>query len=186
MRTAVWVACGALAAVIAWYARPHRYPGGPATAFAAGLCGGFLGGAAVILIAGRDALPSALSIYGALVGTITLLDLTERASSAPVQQPGHPTLAGLWSWTLRFDPALLAILAAATTGTAFDSPLAGIISGAGALALTSGQRHRAAFLTRQEPAQPSTQRVTHRDDRSGAPPPGLGRTSRRSTAPGSS
>ena len=139
MTTAAWLVCGALAAAMAWYARPQRYPGGPATACASGLCGGFLGGAAVILIAGRDGLLPALSIYGALVGAITLLSLVERASGGHVQQPRHATLARLWSWTLRLDPMLLAILAAATAGTASNSPIAGILSGAGALALMSGQ-----------------------------------------------
>jgi uncharacterized membrane protein YeaQ/YmgE (transglycosylase-associated protein family) len=154
MRTAAWVACGTLAAAMAWYARPQRYPGGPATACAAGSCGGFLGGAAVILIAGRDGLVPALSIYGALVGAITLLDLTERASGGHVQQPRHATLAGLWSRMVQLDPVLLTILAAATAGTASNSPLAGILSGAGVLALTSCQRNRTAFLTRRSRGSP--------------------------------
>src|SRR5664279_5282109 len=106
---AAWIACGALAAATAWLARPYSYPGGPATAAATGLSGGFFSGDAVIILGGDHALP-ALSIYGAAVGAIVALDLAARTSVTPDGPPRSHTLARLWSWAILADPVLLAAL----------------------------------------------------------------------------
>jgi hypothetical protein len=100
MMVAAWLGCGTLAAIIACSGRPHAYPGGPATTLAAALCGGFLGGAFVILLARRHGVFPAISVYGASVGAIVMLDLAERASGLdrrPATEPpdGMAVVLGL-------------------------------------------------------------------------------------------
>lgn len=149
MTVPAWLACGALAAALAWSAQPQRYPGGPLSALAAGLSGGFLGGAFVILIAGRHGALLPFSVYGAAVGATVLLDLSERTSTPGQESPGAGTLAWLWSWALLLDPVLLAILIGATTGSALHSPLLGTLASLASILLIAWQRHHGAPLLRR-------------------------------------
>ena len=148
MTVAIWLGCGILAAAIAWLARPDGYRGGPATALAAGLCGGFLGGALVILIAGDRGLRPALSVYGAAVGAVVLLDLAERTSGSAGGSPGNATLAWLWSCACLLDPLLLAAIVGATIGAATESVPVGALAGLVTVLLFSWQRNHGTVVTR--------------------------------------
>jgi uncharacterized membrane protein YeaQ/YmgE (transglycosylase-associated protein family) len=141
MMVAAWLACGLLACAIAWSARAHAYPGGPATALAAGLCGGFLGGAFVILIAGRHGALPALSVYGAAVGAIVLLDLAERASGAASEPPRTAALEWLWSWAVMLEPLMLAAIVGLTFGAAAGSAPLGVLAGLASILLLYGHRN---------------------------------------------
>ena len=143
---AAWIACGALAAATAWLARPYSYPGGPASAAATGMFGGFLGGETVIMTAG--ALP-ALSIYGAAVGAIVLLDLAERTSRTQDGPPRSETLARLWSWAILVDPVLLAALIGITLAVTADSPLLGTLVAVATICLIYWQRNHGTYLPRR-------------------------------------
>jgi uncharacterized membrane protein YeaQ/YmgE (transglycosylase-associated protein family) len=148
MTAAIWLGCGLVAGAIAWLARPDGYRGGPATALTAGLCGGFLGGALVILIAGEDGLRPALSVYGAAVGAIALLDLAERTSGSAGGSPRDTTLAWLWACACRLDPLLLAATVGATIGAATESAPVGALAGLATVLLCYRQPNHGAMVTR--------------------------------------
>lgn len=149
MIVAVWLACGALAAALAWSARPDSYPGGRAVALAAGLCGGFLGGAMVILIDGSHGPRPSLSVFGAAARAILLLDLAERTSGSRGGPARSATLAWLWSWALLLDPLLLVVVIAATAGAAADSVVIGVLSGLAIVLVMYWQRNYGTFLLRR-------------------------------------
>ena len=146
---AVWLGCGTLAAVVGWLGRPHGYPGGPATALAAGLCGAFLGGAFVILTAGRRGALPAVSVYGASVGAIMMLDLAERASGSIGGQARSLPMAWLWSWACLLDPLLLAALIGITLGAKVHSPALGLLVGVAAMPLLYWRRNRGMIAVRR-------------------------------------
>jgi len=139
---AAWLGCGTLAAMVAWSGRPHAYPGGRATALAAGLCGGFLGGALVILVARRHGVLPVMSVYGASVGAIVMLDLAERVSGSIAGPARSRSMAWLWSWACLLDPLLLATLIGATLGARVHSPPLGLLIGVAAMPLLYSQRNR--------------------------------------------
>ena len=144
-----WLGCGTLAAIVAWSGRPHAYPGGRATALAAGLCGGFLGGAFVILVARRHGVLPAMSVYGASVGALVMLDLAERASGSIGGPAGTLPMAWLWSWACLLEPLLLAALIGMTLGAKAHSPALGLLVGVAAMPLLYWQRNRAMLAVRR-------------------------------------
>lgn len=146
---AAWLGCGTLAAIIAWAGRPHAYPGGPATALAAALCGGFLGGAFVILLARRHGVFPAISVYGASVGAIVMLDLAERASGSIDGPPRSLPMAWLWYWACLIAPLLLAALVGITLGARAHSPALGLLIGVAAMPLLYWQRNRGLIARRR-------------------------------------
>jgi uncharacterized membrane protein YeaQ/YmgE (transglycosylase-associated protein family) len=116
-------------------------PSGAATALATGLCGGFLGGALVVLMVGSHGALRLLSFYGSLVGATVLLDLAETSGDWSSQTDRQPLLAALWSWACLLDPFLLASVTGATTSMASDPlPLGGLAS-AGASVLFYAYRN---------------------------------------------
>jgi uncharacterized membrane protein YeaQ/YmgE (transglycosylase-associated protein family) len=148
MKIGIWLACGTLASAVAWSARAQSYPGGPLSAVAAGVSGGFLGGALVTLIAGSKGLLSSLSVYGAIVGAIIVLDLAERTSGSLAGAPRTSTIAWLWSWALLLDPLLLALMVAATVGARVASVLIGTLAGLLIILAMYWQRNHGALLVR--------------------------------------
>jgi uncharacterized membrane protein YeaQ/YmgE (transglycosylase-associated protein family) len=142
MMVEVWLGCGILAALVAWSAHPPGYPGGLATALVAGLCGGFLGGAFVILTAGRHGALPAMSVFGASVGAIVLLDLAERTSGSAESPPRRLPMAWLWSWACLIAPLLLAVLIGIALGARAHSPPLGLLIGIAAMPLLYWQRDR--------------------------------------------
>jgi hypothetical protein len=146
---AAWLGCGTLAAIVAWSGRPDAYPGGPATALAAGLCGGFLGGAFVILVARRHGVLPAMSVYGASVGAIVMLDLAERASGSIGGPARSFPMAWLWSWACLLEPLLLAALIGITLGAKAHSPALGLLIGVAAMPLLYWQRNRGMIAVRK-------------------------------------
>ena len=139
---AAWLGCGILAAIIAWSGRSHGYPSGPGTALAAGLCGGFLGGALMILTAGRRGALPAMSVYGASVGAVVMLDLAERISGRIEGAGPNRLMAWLWSWLCLLDPLLLAAAIGITLGARVHSPPLGLLVGVAAMPLLYWPRNR--------------------------------------------
>ena len=139
---AAWLGCGTLAATVAWLGRPHAYPGGRATGLAAGLCGGFLGGAFVILVARRHGVLPLISVYGATVGAIVMLDLAQWASGSIGGPARSLAMAWLWSWACLIDPLLLAALIGITLAARVHSPPLGLLIGVAAMPLLYWQRDR--------------------------------------------
>lgn len=146
---AAWLGCGTLAATVAWSGQPNRYPGGRATALAAGLCGGFLGGAFVILVARRHGVLPLISVYGASVGAIVMLDLAERASGSVEGPARNLRMAWAWSWACLIDPLLLGALIGITLGARLHSPPLGLLIGVAAMPLLYWQRNRGMIALRR-------------------------------------
>jgi hypothetical protein len=142
MMVAAWLGCGTVAATVAWSGRPHAYHGGRATALAAGLCGGFLGGAFVILVARRHGVLPLISVYGATVGAIVMLDLAQWASGSAEGPAGSIPMGWLWSWACLIGPLLLAALIGITLGARTRSPALGVLIGVAAMPLLYWQRNR--------------------------------------------
>jgi hypothetical protein len=140
MMVVAWLGCGTLAAIVAWSGRPHAYPGGRATGLAAGLCGGFLGGAFVILVARRHGVLPLISVYGATVGAIVMLDLAQWASGS-IGVARSLRMAWLWSWVCLIDPLLLAALIGITLGARTRSPALGVLIGVAAMPLLYWRRN---------------------------------------------
>jgi uncharacterized membrane protein YeaQ/YmgE (transglycosylase-associated protein family) len=149
MTVAAWLGSGLLVSAIAWMARPGGYPAGPATAVAAGLCGGFLGGAGVILVDGSGDTLRAVSVCGAAVGAIVMLDVAERASGSAQAAPRSTTLARLWTWACLLDPLLLAGIVGISLGAASGSPPIGVLAGAVVVLLFYWQRNSGLVPTRR-------------------------------------
>ena len=140
MTVVAWLACGAVVTTAASLSRPASAPGWPATAFAVGLCGGFLGGALVALIAGRHGALPALSVPGAAVGAVLLLDLAERASGVRSRPARDATIARAWPWVCRRDALLLAAVAGFTASVAANDALPGVVASLATVSLAYAQR----------------------------------------------
>lgn len=100
MTVGAWLACGGFAAALAWLGRPDASADGPATTLAASLCGGFLGGALVVLIAGDEGVFASLSVCAAAVGAIA----DAGPGTTSLRRVDYPTHAPIGVTGMGLDP----------------------------------------------------------------------------------
>lgn len=124
-----WLACGGFAAALAWLGRPDASADGPATTLAASLCGGFLAGALVVLIAGDEGVFVTLSVCAAAVGAIAMLALAQRASGASITPPTPRSASRVWAWTRAANPVLAAAVIALAISDVVQSQARGVLAG---------------------------------------------------------
>jgi hypothetical protein len=143
---AAWLVCGAVAAVAAWFAQPHRSCG-RMIAGATGLSGAFLGGEAVMMVVGHPGLSIVGAAVGAAVGVVGLSDLQERHPELD-RRPRKQSLSRLWSWVSLLWPVLLAALIGTILSLIADSAVLGTLI-ALATMLVIYQGRRSARITRR-------------------------------------
>ncbi len=129
MTVGAWLWCGLFAAALAWLGRPATGSVGPATTVAAGLCGGFLGGAVVTLITGDRGLFSTLSVCTAAAGATVMIVLVQRASGVAIHPPTPRTAALVPIWTILADPLLAMTIAALAISDLLDWRIREVLAG---------------------------------------------------------
>jgi uncharacterized membrane protein YeaQ/YmgE (transglycosylase-associated protein family) len=143
-----WLACGAFVAALAWLGRPDASPDGFATTLAAGLCGGFLGGALVVLIAGGDGVLATVSVCAAALGATVMLALTQRAGGTSILAPTPGSAARISAWSRVADPVLLGAVLALAVGDLTRLGARGVLAGLVAVILSYHPRAGLALLRR--------------------------------------
>lgn len=148
MTVAAWLGCGVFAAALAWLGHPDAYPDGPAIALAASLCGSFLGGALVTLVAGDGGVLATLSVCAATAGAIAMLALAQRASGATVVAPIPRSASGVEAWSFVADPVLATAVLGLAVSDVTHSRARGVLAGVVVVVLFYHPRVGLAMLRR--------------------------------------
>jgi hypothetical protein len=148
MTVGAWLACGAFVAALAWLGRHDASPDGFATTLAAGLCGGFLGGALIALIAGDDGVLATVSVCAAALGATGMLALTQRAAGTSIVAPTPRSASRISAWTRVADPVLLGAVLALGASDVTQLGARGVLAGVVVVVLSYHPRAGLTLLRR--------------------------------------